>query len=213
MMYNLNIRRRPDATKAEGKKSNITLLTHRKWCRIFQAVLMYLIAINKIIKCLLFLFLYSLLFFPFSKFLLLSFHCIFIFFHFSATFYKIILFCPYFLVFASCCFSSICHRKFSYMMSFFSLQAFFLPAKKQEYPLNLLLFLSLHGFTKTNLFHWFYFCHFCHCWCCVLHRDIVFSWLKNPFPLHPQSSKCLLLCLPMMHHKTVSYMRVLYIPK
>jgi len=134
------------------------------------------------------------------------------FFHFSATFYKIILFCPYFLVFASCCFSSICHRKFSYMMSFFSLQAFFLPAKKQEYPLNLLLFL-FHGFTKTNLFHWFYFCHFCHCWCCVLHRDIVFSWLKNPFPLHPQSSKCLLLCLPMMHHKTVSYMRVLYIPK
>ena len=199
MMYNLNIRRRPDATKAEEKKSNITLLTHRKWCRIFQAVLMYLIAINKIIKCLLFLFLYSLLFFSIFK---ISFTFIPLYFHFFFFFFLLFIKLFYFA-----------HRKFSYMMSFFSLQAFFLPAKKQEYPLNLLLFLSLHGFTKTNLFHWFYFCHFCHCWCCVLHRDIVFSWLKNPFPLHPQSSKCLLLCLPMMHHKTVSYMRVLYIPK
>lgn len=83
MMYNLNIRRRPDATKAEEKKSNITLLTHRKWCRIFQAVLMYLIAINKIIKCLLFLFLYSLLFFSIFK---ISFTFIPLYFHFFSIF-------------------------------------------------------------------------------------------------------------------------------
>lgn len=112
-MYNLNIRRRLNVTKAEEKKPNITLLIHRKWCHIFQAVLMYSIAINKIIKCLSFLFLYSLFiifvlfFFHFQNFFYFHSTVFSFFFHFSATFYKIILFCPYFLVFAPCCFSSV----------------------------------------------------------------------------------------------------------
>lgn len=108
----------------------------------------------------------------------------------------------FFCIFALCFFSSICHSKFFYKLPFSHYRIFVLQARKQECPFSSsssypVVLLSLSHFTD------FYFCLFHLSHYRILHQDIVFSWLKNPFPLHPQSSKCLLLCLPTMHHKNV----------
>lgn len=106
--------------------SNSTLLVHRKWCLIFQAVLIYLLAINKIIKCLIFFFLCSLFYYwIFLEFIFSLLPCLLNFFYFNSHcifillfFFSVTYFVFSFLVFALCYFSSICHSKLFYLLSF-----------------------------------------------------------------------------------------------
>lgn len=156
---------------------------------------MYLIAINKIIKCFLFPFLYSLFpsyfgfffsvfhffYFPVLTFFFHS-YCIFFFFFcgFLLHFFKFIFLCLYFFVFALC----FCHSKFFYKLPFSHCRLFVLQVRSQRYPFSsasshLVVLLSLSHFTD------FSFCLFHHSHYCILCQDTVFSWFEKSPPLAP----------------------------
>lgn len=178
---------------------------------------MYLIAINKIIKC--FLCLFYLLFlsvylFFFTIFLLLPwsehllfFHSHYIFFSFFPLVFCYWVFKIYFLLpllFCICFMLLLSHLSLRILLeaAFFSLWAF-LYSKLGDRNTPFFPLLSHCGFTISKWFHRFFFLSFLSFLLLYPLSGYCLSWLKNPFLLHPQSSKCLLLCLPMMHHKNV----------
>lgn len=185
---------------------------------------MYLIAINKIIKCFLFLFLYSflsycgffryLIFFYFPVFNIFFFHSHCIFFCFLLLFFllKFIFLCPYFFLFALCFFSSICHSKFFYKLPFSHYRLFVLQARKQEYPFSSSS--SSHPVVLLPLSHFTVFSSAFSVIPTIVYSVRILSspGLKIPSPCnhsHPNASYyACSLCITKMY---VSYMQVLYI--